>query len=941
MQYTVTQSDDETKCFQPTKEEMTFLCPVDYYQRGGFEMSMTRTNEVTIQCAHLEKFKVNRMPKIQLQKINLLTFKSCPSPENGFQAVLDWFSTTKLIVLEIEYQVNPEKLTKEVFQNLQFLRYLKLGNNRFNVLEEDIFTNTPNLFALELRHNNLTQLSTKLFEELRVLEWLDLADNRIEKIPCGLFRSLKKLQYLHLWGNNIKFIDKCSFQRLSDLEFLDLSGNEIEALSDNVFKDLRQLMNLSLAGNKINAISSNMFRFSANLHSVILRNNPNLIVGEYLFSNFSFLQEVDMSNCNLGNISENIFENSRKMRIVDLRNNNLREIPQNLFRDLFLLETIDISHNRIKGVENTFTSLIKLKILFLQHNVIENITENTFSDLVRLEELNLEQNKIKYINPMAFYNNGYLRIINLSRNLYSGEDTILKDLVYLEAVDFSYNFIDQIEKVITLDNKVMLETLNLRGNFITKVTLSYLEGPGGVDIDLTFNNITVVSFKNIDRENGTNNSILRLGHNPLHCDCHNYDLFKYFNGEVSDKVLMKFDIRTENVACATPKILRKKTPKVLKLWSLVCPLENLTRKTGCPKICQCSWRPIDGSVIIDCANRNLTKFPKIVTNSFRWINFSNIEINVTNNNIVLINLTKYDEITKLYMSHNKLKTIAGIPRRLKVLELDHNDLSALSSDVLRTLDTSHLVNVSLKHNPWICTCGSEVLTNFVRKHAKIMDFKQIYCVNSTILLVSLNQNDLCKDITLIVTVVVISLLLLPAVFSALFYKFQQPIKVWMFSKNLCLWWVAEEDLDRNKVFDAFISYSSKDVDFIVETLIPELEKGPEDYKLCVDFRNWTPGELISSNIVKSINESKRTIIILSQNFLESVWGLSEFKQAHAEAMAAGRCIVIIIIYGNTDVGQIEDEELKLYLKTNTYLTWGEPYFWAKLRYALPHKNNNR
>ncbi|XP_063919493.1 protein toll-like [Zophobas morio] len=222
------------------------------------------------------------------------------------------------------------------------------------------------------------------------------------------------------------------------------------------------------------------------------------------------------------------------------------------------------------------------------------------------------------------------------------------------------------------------------------------------------------------------------------------------------------------------------------------------------------------------------------------------------------------------MSHNKLKTIAGIPRRLKVLELDHNHLSALSSDFLRTLDTSHLVNVSLKHNPWICTCGSEVLTNFVRKHAKIMDFKQIYCSNSTIPLVSLNQSDLCKDITLIVTVVVISLLLLPAVFSALFYKFQQPIKVWMFSKNLCLWWVAEEDLDRNKVFDAFISYSSKDVDFFVETLIPELEKGPEDYKLCVDFRNWTPGELISSSEVKSINESKRPIIIHSQKFLKSV-----------------------------------------------------------------------
>lgn len=85
----------------------------------------------------------------------------------------------------------------------------------------------------------------------------------------------------------------------------------------------------------------------------------------------------------------------------------------------------------------------------------------------------------------------------------------------------------------------------------------------------------------------------------------------------------------------------------------------------------------------------------------------------------------------------------------------------------------------------------------------------------------------------------------------------------------------------------------------------------------------------------SVNESRKTLIILSKNFIESAWCRMEFRVAHYSALKEGRNRAVLVIYG--DIGNMEflDDELKAYIRGNNYVRWGEPFFWKKLQYLMP------
>ncbi|KRF81001.1 uncharacterized protein Dvir_GJ26678 [Drosophila virilis] len=139
--------------------------------------------------------------------------------------------------------------------------------------------------------------------------------------------------------------------------------------------------------------------------------------------------------------------------------------------------------------------------------------------------------------------------------------------------------------------------------------------------------------------------------------------------------------------------------------------------------------------------------------------------------------------------------------------------------------------------------------------------------------------------------------------------------------------------------DAFLAFSHKDLE-LVEEYIDKLEKGSREFKLCFYQRDWLIGESIPACILKSIEESKRIIILMTKNFKDSSWGRFEFRMAIQATSIDRYKRLILIVYPEVEDFNDLDSELKTYMKLNTYLRRDDPQFWRKLIYAMPHNHGN-
>ncbi|GAB1860996.1 Protein toll [Camponotus japonicus] len=873
-----------------------------------------------------------------------------------------------------------EKLSFQSYKNLSFalkkqhlvgfenIKSLILSSNNISYIDEDLLTDLTNLTGLNLRDNNL-RLINGIFNHTPQLQWLELADNNLQSIELGTFGNLKNLTLLNLWQNHLTELQSGIFDELVALQSLDLNRNDIIDLPKDIFAKLKNLKILNLSLNNFTYLPRNLLRNNTKLQTFTLTENKrNMTLPEEFFANLTELKVLNLKKNGLITLSKDIFWGCSSLTNITLSRNYLRFLPVQIFRDLKELKELILTFNDLEELpDNVFLNTNRLIKLDLSKNRITFISQHTFDGLYALEELNIEENQLMSISGQSFTSLKYLKIAKFSKNHLTLQSTFLEykdeygtkspfhQCIELKELYLANNSISEIFSDWKFSD-LQLRKLDLRYNnisFITSEDLQFLSTD--IKVDLTYNKIQHIFLHNAEQiaqpQQGLHDAIILVGNNPLSCDCELYDFLRYIEGRMHSNVQNYFHIIPENLTCQSPEDLKNVPVTNLKSKSLMCTVNDTNLNTSCPEICDCFVKPEGNVFIFDCSHKNLTSVPSDIKSPGEVFGSSSVwqlELNFTNNRFTrmpdLKNLKQIESVKKLFLSHNNISDIFldDLPKNIQVLELHNNNLSTLNPDVLEFLrNSTNLRNLTLHENPWICDCNTKDFLNFIQTNLITMpNLFKVTCPGKNKAISEMTTAEFCPfDNTAIIGVsIAIALMgLFIGITGLLYYKYQQQIKVWLFAHQWCLWFVTEEELDKEKLYDAFVSYSHKDHDFVVDELVSKLENGSTPFKLCIHYRDWIPGEWIPANIARSVEDSRRTIIVLSPNFLESVWGRMEFRAAHSQALSEGRARVILILYG--DIGPMDnlDSELKAYISMNTYVKWGDPWFWDKLRYALPHR----
>ncbi|XP_032689997.1 protein toll isoform X2 [Odontomachus brunneus] len=949
----------ECFCRPDISDSFRIFCELE--NNSSFSVHIYPGRSIQVDCTNSPKwsdFHVN-MVSLDRNPVETMWFRWCDLPPSN---------TSLGKITQMLGVIGVEKLIFRSFKNLSFeltkyhldgfdnLKQLILSNNMIFHLDRDLLIHLPNLTELNLMENNIN-LPAEFFDYTPELERLELSGNNLQSIEPGTFDNLKKLKLLNLWKNNLTEFRAGIFDKLVALKSLDINTNGLVNLSENIFAKLENLEVINLSRNYFTTLPRDLLRNNTKLDTVTLSNNRvNLTLQPGFFSNFSKLKVLKLKSNGLVTLPVDLFQGSFSLTNISFTQNRLQSLDQRIFQDMKQLMSLELNMNELEGLPaNIFATTNQLVKLDLSKNRITSITRNMFSGLHQLIELNIEDNQLKTISHKSLSPMTRLRIARFSNNhltLQSSQFNF-KDINYSPFHDCS-----SLEELYLANNNISiifsdwmfvflkLRKLDLKNNNISILKATDLQFiSNNLRLDLTDNNIEHILLKHAEliamSQKVPRDVIIKIENNPLICDCFLYEFLRYIEGRMHPYVQNFFHIIPGNLTCHGPKWLENIKVTDLRSKTLKCMIKDVNH-IPCPRECDCILRPEDKAFQINCSGKNLTQLPSDVKDPGRpfklGLDFSN---NVLKKMPNLIEL-KLQSAKLINLSHNNISEIFldGLPDAVQVLELHNNNISRIHSNVLEFLKNSTSLNrLTLHGNPWECNCETKDFLYFVQtRYEKILKLPEVMCRGKNYSISQMTVNDFCPSETELfigISVVIAFVGILVGIFG-FYYRYQKNIKVWLFARQWCLWFVTEEELDKEKLYDAFISYSHRDQSFVQDELVSKLESGPKPFKLCLHYRDWLAGEWIPTQIAKSVEDSRRTIVVLSPNFLESVWGRMEFRAAHSQALSEGRARVILILYGDIGPTDDMDPELKAYISMNTYVKWGDPWFWDKLRYALPH-----
>lgn len=148
-------------------------------------------------------------------------------------------------------------------------------------------------------------------------------------------------------------------------------------------------------------------------------------------------------------------------------------------------------------------------------------------------------------------------------------------------------------------------------------------------------------------------------------------------------------------------------------------------------------------------------------------------------------------------------------------------------------------------------------------------------------------------------------------------------------------------------YDVFVSYCGKDARWVVDKLLPNLEKrGPPFLRLCLHSRDFVLGKDIVENITDSLYRSRHTLCLVSCDYLRSNWCSLEMRLATYRLLAEHRDVLVLVFLEKVPHELLNvHHRLSRLVKSQTYIDWPQDpalhtAFWDRLWTKLAPASSN-
>ncbi|NXL91337.1 TLR5 protein, partial [Alectura lathami] len=769
----------------------------------------------------------------------------------------------------------------------------------FNYIRQVTATSFPlleHLFLLEIgtQHVFPLNIGKEAFRNLPNLRVLDLGYNRILQLDLDSFVGLQSLTVLRLFANSLgdSILEERYFQDLSSLEELDLSGNQITKLHPHpLFYNLTVLKTVNLKFNEIsNLCESNLTSFQGKHFSFFSLSSNHLYMTDATvwakcpnpFRNITF---------NLLDMSENGWSTETVQYLctaIEGTQINYLQLSSHTMGSGF-------GFNNLKNPDtDTFTGLARsnLHLLDISRGYIFSLNSLIFKSLGNLELLNLFKNKVNQIQKQAFFGLENLKILNLSSNLL-GElyDYTFEGLHSVMYIDLQQNHIGIIAQK-SFSNLVSLEIVDLRDNAIKKLpSFPHLTSAFLGDNKLMSVAYTAIAATHLELER---NWLANLG-----------ELYILFQVPDLQYIFLK---QNRFSYC-------EKRANVIENNQLIYMDlgENMLQLVWERDLCLDVFRALSKLQVLHLNNNYLSALPEEI---FRGLT----------------------SLKRLNLASNLLSHLSpGVfPPSLTNLNLSGNQLFSPQPEVFMTLSI-----LDITHNNYVCDCPLKSLLVWLNETNVTLAGSQSdrYCVYPPALAqVPLSQvtYDDCEEDELQQTLrfsvfIFMSVTLLILMMSAIIFTRCRGICfIWYKTITRMLIGSHPPAADTSEYrYDAYLCYSKNDFEWVQNSLLKHLDSQYFDknrFTLCFEERDFLPGEEHINNIRDAISNSRKTICVVTKQFLKDGWCVEAFNYAQSRYFSDLNDVLIMVVVGSLSQYQLmKHKPIRVFLQRSRYLRWPEDY----------------